>query len=153
MDEDIIPPEGCGLCKQPVEENCIRLGMFNRWHPACVICGNCGDKAATPLPLKDEASDEGHKDDSITGPGGTITALRTNRRIAPRVDEFFYEPVQTVYPPESIYCMVHRTPTCKSGFKTVSRLEQYAFLLHIALRRLYVHFRVHHDLPSSKWTR
>jgi hypothetical protein len=52
--------------------------------------------------------------------------------------------------PENIFCLLHRSAVCRPGFKTVSRLEQYAFLLHIALRRLYVHFRVHHELPSGQ---
>lgn len=122
--------------------------MFNRWHPACLICVICGDKAGQPPPAREEISDEGHKDESVTGPSGTVSALRV-RRQPPRVDEFFYDAVQSYQPPENIFCLVHRSPACKNGFKTVSRLEQYAFLLHIALRRLYVHFRVHHDLPSG----
>jgi hypothetical protein len=30
-------------------------------------------------------------------------------------------------------------------------LEQFAFLLHVALRRLYLHFREHHHIPSGKY--
>lgn len=125
--------------------------MFNRWHAVCLVCLICGDKAGQPLPPKEEAaSDDGnHKDESVIGPGGTVSAIRA-RRQPPRVDDFFFEPVQTLSPPDKVYCLVHRTPVCKPGFKTVSRLEQYAFLLHIALRRLYVHFRVHHELESGK---
>ena len=128
------------------------MGMFNRWHPACLICVACGDKAGQPMIVREDptVSDDGHKDESsITAPGGTVSALR-NKRSAPRVDEFFYEAVQLLQTPDTIYCLVHRSATSKHGFKVVSRLEQYAFLLHIALRRLYVHFRVHHDLPSGK---
>jgi hypothetical protein len=36
------------------------------------------------------------------------------------------------------------------SFESVSRLEQYAFLLHIALRRLYIYYRTHHQLPSGE---
>jgi hypothetical protein len=32
----------------------------------------------------------------------------------------------------------HQRPGCQSGFQAVSRLEQYAYLLNVALRRLYV---------------
>lgn len=152
LDEDFVPPEGCGLCRQPVEEDCIRLGMFNRWHPACLICVVCGDKAGQPAITRDEAiaSDDGQKDEvATTALSGTVSVIG-NKRSAPRVDEFFYEPVQALQVPENIFCLVHRSATCKHGFKVVSRLEQYAFLLHIALRRLYVHFRVHHDLPSGE---
>jgi hypothetical protein len=154
LDEDFVPPEGCGFCRKPIEEDCIRLGMFNRWHPACLICIICGDKAGQPFVNREEAaiSDEGHKEEnSASAPSGTVSAIR-NKRLAPRVDEFFYEPVQTLQTPSDIFCLVHRRATCKNGFKVVSRLEQYAFLLHIALRRLYVHFRVHHDLPSGEFS-
>ena len=111
----------------------------------------CGDKAGTPTLPREDTSDDGHREEgNVTGPGGTMSALRPIRRQPPRVDEFFFEPIQALNLPEQIFCVVHRSSTCKSGFKTVSRLEQYAFLLHIALRRLYVHFKVHHELPSGK---
>ena len=144
LDEDTIPSEGCGLCKQPVEEDCVRLGMFTRWHPACLICIVCGDKAGALPPVKDDADDAQKSEETTT----------IKKRIPPRADDFFYEPpdvITVLAIPETILCILHRQPTCKIGFKNVSRLEQYAFLLHIALRRLYVHFRVHHDLPSGEW--
>ncbi|ORX39091.1 hypothetical protein BD324DRAFT_576998 [Kockovaella imperatae] len=143
LDEDTIPSEGCGLCKQPVEEDCVRLGMFTRWHPACLICIICGDKAGAPL-LPPKEPEE---------PSEDAAAPVVKKRTPPRVDDFFYElpdNINALTVPETILCVIHRTPTAKNGFKGVSRLEQYAFLLHIALRRLYVHFRVNHDLPSVR---
>jgi len=135
--EDFIPPEGCTHCRTAIEEDCIRLGMFNRWHSACIICLTCGDKA---LVLVKEGSDEGSKEDLLSS--------KLVRKPPPRVDDFFYEKGKV--PPDTIFCINHKTQTCTDGFKSVSRLEQYTFLLHIALRRLYVHFRTHHDLPSGK---
>ena len=79
---------------------------------------------------------------------GVTTAVSRSRRPPPRVDEFFYEPAHS--PPDTIFCSFHRSSTCSSGFQGVSRLEQYTFLLHIALRRLYVHFRLHYALPSGE---
>lgn len=67
------------------------------------------------------------------------------------MDEFFFEAPHAAEPLNTILCGLHRSSTCKHGFECVSRLEQYAFLLHIALRRLYVHFRMHHDLPSGEF--
>jgi hypothetical protein len=135
--EDFIPPEGCTQCKTAIEEDCIRLGMFNRWHSACIICIVCGDKALIVL---EEGSDEGSRESTLSP--------RPIRRPPPQVDNFFFE--KAVIPPEQVLCVVHKTATCVDGFKSVSRLEQYTFLLHIALRRLYVHFRTHHNLPSGE---
>lgn len=133
--EDFIPPEGCTQCRTAIEEDCIRLGMFNRWHSACVICVVCGEKA---LVVQKEGSEESSREDALSS--------RPIRKPQPRVD-FFFE--KGKIPPDTIYCVDHKTQSCVDGFKSVSRLEQYAFLLHIALRRLYVHFRTHHSLPSG----
>ena len=152
MDDTFVPAEGCEHCKKPVEDECVRLGMFNRWHAACLICGNCGESAEVVQPNKEDTSDEAVKgDDTAVAP----TPHKSQRRLPPRAAEFFYEQgIQlqiTVFAvPTAIFCILHRTPKSLNGFNNVSRLEQYAFLLHIALRRLYVHFRVHHELPSSQ---
>lgn len=105
--DDFVPLDHCIRCQSPVEEECIRLGMFNRWHTLCVSC-DCGETLGKP----------------------------------PRLEAFYYDQPKT-------HCLEHRTPTAVHGFRTVSRLEQYAFLLHVALRRLYVHFRMHHGIPPG----
>ena len=38
----------------------------------------------------------------------------------------------------AILCTSHAYAGCRDGFLAVSRLEQYAFLLNVALRRLYL---------------
>jgi hypothetical protein len=89
-----------------------------------------------------EESDDGqpkYRDD------GSLIVAQKPKRPPPRTDDFSY-----VLPGYTIYCELHRTNGSEKGFEAVSRLEQYAFLLHIALRRLYVHFRLNHDLPSGK---
>jgi hypothetical protein len=43
-----------------------------------------------------------------------------------------------------IYCTDHVHQGCRAGFQAVSRLEQYAFLLNVYLRRL------HHVLKKRK---
>ncbi|KAG8958045.1 hypothetical protein FRC00_003110 [Tulasnella sp. 408] len=69
------------------------------------------------------------------------------RRPQANVDDFRYE--QLVVKPSSpsdkipqpkvvIYCTAHATSDCRRGFSAVSRLEQYAFLLNVVLRRLYL---------------
>ncbi|WVR09101.1 hypothetical protein IAU60_006163 [Kwoniella sp. DSM 27419] len=149
QDENFIPPEGCAHCKTAIEEDCVRLGMFNRWHSACVICMTCGETSFQAIKEDKDTTDEGsshsHTDGAPTKPSPPA------RRLPARVDFFFYEPIEiTDRAPESICCGSHKTTTCVQGFATVSRLEQYAFLLHIALRRLYVHFRIHHSLISVR---
>lgn len=144
-DEAYVPPEGCVQCHAAMEEDCIRYGMFNRWHSGCVVCRNCGDRALVPAKDEDEQN-------TITTEDGVVVSTRSGRRPPPRVDHFTFEPPRrTDLVPDTILCLNHRTSTCVKGFESVSRLEQYTFLLHIALRRLYIHFRTHHQLPSGKF--
>nr|XP_019009776.1 rho GTPase activator [Kwoniella pini CBS 10737]OCF48557.1 rho GTPase activator [Kwoniella pini CBS 10737] len=148
QDENFIPPEGCAHCKTAIEEDCVRSGMFNRWHSACVICIICGETSLRPLPKDDNTTDDGssHSHTDIVP-----TKIVKKSNLPARVDFFYCEPIQQIEQvPQSIYCGSHKTLGSINGFAAVSRLEQYAFLLHIALRRLYVHFRIHHDLPSVR---
>lgn len=141
--EDYLPLEGCATCRTAIEEDCVRLGMFNRWHSQCLACQVCHDSALVPSPREDlEESTKRSEEDVIRPPH------KVSRRPPPRVDDFFFDPGPD--PPTSIFCLSHKSGPCRPGFQSVSRLEQYAFLLHIALRRLYVHFRLHHELPSIR---
>jgi len=141
LDEAYMPPEGCAHCQLAVEEDCIRYGMFNRWHSGCVICIVCGDRALVPYEEEEKAPSE----------EGSLVPVKVVRRHPPRVGEFCFEPPQPAgKPPSTVYCVPHRTPACVKSFESVSRLEQYAFLLHIALRRLYIYYRTHHQLPSGR---
>jgi hypothetical protein len=143
LDESYMPPEGCAHCQLAVEEDCIRYGMFNRWHSGCVICIVCGDRALVPYEEEEKAPSE----------EGSLVPVKVTRRHPPRVGEFCFEPPQPAgKPPSTVYCVPHRTAACVKSFESVSRLEQYAFLLHIALRRLYIYYRTHHQLPSGKFT-
>ena len=70
--------------------------------------------------------------------------MSTARRPPANVGDFVYE-VDTMKEmaafgvvPTVILCLDHAHANCRSGFQSVSRLEQYAFLLNVALRRLYV---------------
>jgi hypothetical protein len=59
--------------------------------------------------------------------------------------------------PTVVYCADHAHQGCRRGFRAVSRLEQYAYLLNLALRELYVHLTkcgLIIDVPtpdSGKW--
>ncbi|WVN87796.1 uncharacterized protein L203_102991 [Cryptococcus depauperatus CBS 7841] len=153
QDEDFIPPEGCAHCQAPIEEDCVRLGMFLRWHSACVVCSTCGETALHPI--RDDATDDhsshGHTD---TGSNSGITRQSVALRPLPRVDWFWFTPKHfpgMVAPPGKLWCDQHKdSDDAWQGLAGVSKLEQYAFLLHIALRRLYVHYRIHHNLGSVR---
>ncbi|KZT65621.1 RhoGAP-domain-containing protein [Daedalea quercina L-15889] len=134
------PSDLCVKCGQTVEEDCVRLGTYQRWHSHCVQCSTCGKIAAVPAPKEPApAKSVDDKDRDKDTP-----KLSTARRPPANVALFIYEvdsvketnsfgPVPTV-----IFCTEHGHNGCRSGFQAVSRLEQYAFLLNVALRRLYV---------------
>lgn len=157
QDEDFIPLEGCAQCGAPIEEDCVRLGMFLRWHCACIACSVCGETALQSVrdDMTDEGSTHSHTD---TGSNSGIMSRQNSVRNTPaKVDYFWFAPEHfpgMAKPPEKIWCGIHKNLNGSwKGFEGVSRLEQYAFLLHIALRRLYVHFRLHHSLQSGKFHR
>ncbi|EGO22161.1 hypothetical protein SERLADRAFT_362555 [Serpula lacrymans var. lacrymans S7.9] len=99
------PSDRCVKCNQAVEEDCVRLGTYQRWHSHCIQCGVCGKVSA---------------DTPSFGEVPTVTL-----------------------------CTDHSHATCRSGFQAVSRLEQYAFLLNIALRRLYLVLKQQGVVPLS----
>jgi hypothetical protein len=71
----------------------------------------------------------------------------TARRPPADVDFFAYDVGSIVHTksfgavPTAIYCMDHAHQDCRGGFQAVSRLEQYAYLLWLALRELYMHLK------------
>ena len=122
----------------------MRLGTYQRWHSQCVKCATCGKVAAVPR-VEDKDKVVNGKDPVVGKP-----KISSARRPPANVDEFRYETIQPsvaaepradgkiVYPKVLIYCVAHSSNECRSGFRAVSRLEQYSFLLNVALRRLYL---------------
>ncbi|KAI0328665.1 RhoGAP-domain-containing protein [Cubamyces sp. BRFM 1775] len=160
------PSDLCVKCNQTVEEDCVRLGTYQRWHSQCLSCQTCGKVAAMPAikePTKSPSQDdqkEMSKDMVAQGQGqgqdkDSKPKLSTARRPPANVGAFVYDPDSmketssfgTV--PTVIYCTEHAHPGCRSGFQAVSRLEQYAFLLNVALRRLYVLLKKRGVVPLS----
>lgn len=146
------PSDLCVKCNLTVEEDCVRLGTYQRWHSQCVQCKTCGKVAAVPA-AKDitpsKIQEEKSKDDK-DGP-----KLSTARRPPANVQLFVYE-VDTKKDtpsfgevPTVIFCTDHGHQGCRSGFQSVSRLEQYAFLLNVALRRLYLLLKKQGVVPLS----
>ncbi|KAG8876468.1 hypothetical protein FRB97_004158 [Tulasnella sp. 331] len=140
----ISPPSDlCTSCKLTVEEDCVRLGTYQRWHSHCVKCVVCGKVAAVQAPT---SSPKGGPDDkgggnnppenpsTVPDSAGPLSAKATvkissARRPPANVAEFRYEPQSSTSGERAssskvvIYCTAHATAECRSGFAAVSRLE------------------------------
>ena len=135
------PSDLCVKCNLTVEEDCVRLGTYQRWHSQCTQCKSCGKDAAPPAPAaaEDKTKEKEKAEDGTSAPRTT-----TARRPPANADFFAYEldsivDTQSFGPvPTVILCTDHAHQGCRAGFQAVSRLEQYAFLLNVALRRLYL---------------
>lgn len=137
------PSDLCVKCKLTVEEDCVRLGTYQRWHSNCVQCAVCGKVAAVPVPKEAVSPKVDDKDGKELTKDGQGPKLSTARKPPANVGLFVYEvdprkDMSFGEVPSVILCTEHAHPGCRSGFQAVQRLEQYAFLLNVALRRLYV---------------
>ena len=163
------PSDLCLKCQDTIEDDCVRLGTFLRWHGWCLTCVECG-RAAGSRPIVrekptagnadgeegDEGSHDGHEQrhtSSVLTSNMSTSATPTTPIAQPSLAEHYvYRPEEGVgspsagsnvfilaigKPPSAIYCPDHRKPDTQEGFHNVTRLEQYAFLLTVALRRLY----------------
>lgn len=146
------PSDLCVKCNLTVEEDCVRLGTYQRWHSHCVHCKSCGKDAAPPAAAaaEDKAKEKEKAEDGSSAPRTT-----TARRPPANADFFAYEldsivDTQSFGPvPTVILCTDHAHQACRSGFQAVSRLEQYAFLLNVALRRLYLLLKKRKVIPLT----
>lgn len=168
------PSDLCVKCGLTVEEDCVRLGTYQRWHSHCLQCATCGRAAAVQAPKeeKERKGSEGEerdrdkdkdkdkdKGEGSKEPNGSVntasTKLSSARRPPANVKIFLYDPTtmqesaQFGSVPTMILCNEHAHAGCRSGFQTVSRLEQYAFLLNVALRRLYVLLKKRGVVPAT----
>lgn len=145
------PSDLCVKCNLTVEEDCVRLGTYQRWHSQCVQCAQCGKVAAVPV-TKDSPKSGDEKDgkDAPSQPKPS-----TARRPPANVGNFVYDPDSRKETtsfgevPTVILCTEHAHSGCRGGFQAVQRLEQYAFLLNVALRRLYLLLKKQGVVPLS----
>ncbi|TFY80882.1 hypothetical protein EWM64_g3132 [Hericium alpestre] len=149
------PSDLCVKCGLTVEEDCVRLGTYQRWHSSCVQCTTCGKAAAPVPPSETSRSPEEEKEKLKAEENGTTPKISTARRPPANVDIFRFE-LETVKDtasfgavPTVIYCNEHAHANCRGGFQAVSRLEQYAFLLNVALRRLYLLLKKRKVIPLT----
>jgi hypothetical protein len=154
------PSDLCVKCNQTVEEDCVRLGTYQRWHSSCIQCVTCGKVATVPLP-KDTTSprpddkEEEEEEEEDKDKEKSSSKPSTQRRPPANVGFFAYE-VDSVKDtsafgpvPNAICCIDHAHKGSLTGFQSVSRLEQYAFLLNVALRRLYSLLKKRGVVPAS----
>ncbi|KAG8958044.1 hypothetical protein FRC00_003109 [Tulasnella sp. 408] len=133
--------------------------------PPTDLCVVCGEVAAVASP---KGEDKAAAAAAEANPKGTSSKNKKPSKVSSagrphaNVDNFRYEQI-TLNPTSSsdkipqrkvlilIYCTVHATSHSRDGFSRVSRLEQYAFLLNVGLRRLYLllHKRGVLHLPES----
>lgn len=147
------PSDLCVKCGQTVEEDCVRLGTYQRWHSNCIQCVVCGKVALVPT-SKEQSSKSGDERDPKEAANQSVKPS-TARRPPAKVGIFVFDPDSTVETssfgevPKVIYCTEHAQSNCKGGFQSVQRLEQYAFLLNVALRRLYLLLKKQGVVPLS----
>lgn len=120
------PPESasdlCVQCTKTVEEECLRVYVTYRWHWGCVRCATCQR--------------------GLLKPDGTPARPGTESLEPVPWGEMRYKAVRR---PDGktqhmAYC-ISCTPPDAIHFMPVSRLEQYAFLLCVALNRLHTLLR------------
>jgi len=146
------PSDLCVKCNQTVEEDCVRLGTYQRWHSQCIQCAVCARTAAVPL-AKEQAQIK-NGDDQEGKPNGP-PKVSNARRPPANVGLFTYdtdtmkETASFGEVPTVILCTDHAHGKCRGGFQAVQRLEQYSFLLNVALRRLYLLLRKQGVVPLT----
>lgn len=152
------PSDLCVKCNLTVEEDCVRLGTYQRWHSQCVQCAHCGKVAAVPVPKELMPKNADDKESKDVATRDQAPKLSTARRPPANVGLFAYEvDSKKDMPsfgevPTIILCTEHAHSGCRGGFQAVQRLEQYAFLLNVALRRLYLLLKKQGVVPLSPGT-
>ena len=141
------PSDLCVACSLTIEEDCVRLGTYQRWHSECIRCTLCGIDAAPAA--------TGNAEDKSLVRSEIGARVSTARKPPVNVALFVWwsESVRSTSSfgkvPTAIYCKDHALPGCFGGFQAVSRLEQYAFLLNVALRRLHLLLKRRKVIPPT----
>lgn len=153
----------CEGCHLTVEEECARFGTSLRWHLNCLKCWTCGKVASRdPPPPSPPRPSVGEK----VLKGGEEGDVVEEEECA-WLKEFRIEPANGGAVGEeggavgakgsglarwkggSTYCAECAGERGREGFEYVTRLEQYAFLLCVALNKLYALLKQRGVVPSS----
>ncbi|CAO1629926.1 unnamed protein product [Parajaminaea phylloscopi] len=135
----------CVSCGQTVEEECVRMGINMRWHASCLRCGVCKRRAQKESSSSRKASDGSAEEQVQTLPASEFALEITSR-------PFSGEGAGSASTGRKLYhtyCAEHAPTACRRGFETGTRLEQYAFLLRVALNRLYALLKKRGVVPAS----
>ena len=139
------PSDLCVRCGLTMETDCVRLGTYQRWHSHCIQCAQCGKVATVPIAKDQHQQLSKSRDEKENADGGTQRPkISSARQPSANVGIFSYDTESMKDTPSFgevptiILCTDHAHQGCRSGFQHVQRLEQYAFLLNVAVRRLYL---------------
>lgn len=129
----------CIACGQTVEEECVRMGINLRWHTSCLRCTDCKKRAHKEVSSRRQESESGQEE------GQTLPASDFALEVTTSGEGSTSNQRKAFV----TYCAEHSTPPCRRGFETGTRLEQYAFLLRVALNRLYALLKKRGVVPAS----
>ncbi|GAA5851257.1 hypothetical protein JCM8547_004185 [Rhodosporidiobolus lusitaniae] len=144
----------CEGCRLTVEEECARWGTSRRWHLGCLRCGHCGRGAGREE--EGRKGEKGEKDGEKDGekeevPIGEYVWVEEGRGGedgegekggAGEVGATFCKDCARRERGGSL-------EGCQAGFEYVTRLEQYAFLLCVALNKLFGRLKQRGVVPGS----
>lgn len=140
----------CLACGQTVEEECVRMGINMRWHATCLRCSQCKRRAVRENASTRKASDAGASaapEEPTPAPANTFGLEVSPRPPPPEGAEATSSSSRSkIY---TTFCSDHAPVSCRRGFETGTRLEQYAFLLRVALNRLYALLKKRGVVPAS----
>ncbi|SNX87419.1 related to GTPase-activating protein of the rho/rac family (LRG1 protein) [Melanopsichium pennsylvanicum] len=141
----------CVACGSTVEEECLRIGVNLRWHSNCLKCSTCQRPA-----MRQGTSSRKQPDPAAGAPEAMPASqfgLDSKRRhaVANAAGQNGARAASTSGSwSHACFC-----PSCtngikvRMGFESVTRLEQYAFLLRVALNRLFALLRKRGVVPPS----
>ncbi|WFD35793.1 Rho-type GTPase activating protein Rga1 [Malassezia cuniculi] len=134
----------CVQCGLTVEEDCMRVGIPMRWHLACVRCHTCRRGILRPdgtpaLLLRRTNEPPIYPPDLPSPVAGTQMKYAGGR----------WDEKRSRATTHKIYCPQCVTADATVGLTPVTRLEQYAFLLRVALNRLYALLKKKHVAAAA----
>ncbi|GAC97903.1 hypothetical protein PHSY_005491 [Pseudozyma hubeiensis SY62] len=139
----------CVACGSTVEEECLRMGVNLRWHSNCLKCTTCQRPA-----LRDGASTR-KQPDPVPGAPEPLPASEYGLESKRRQPEGAGMQSGSRSMSAGSWLYACFCPNCagaqqlRTGFESVTRLEQYAFLLRVALNRLFALLRKRGVVPPS----
>jgi hypothetical protein len=109
------PSDLCVRCGVTVEEDCVRLGTYQRWHSHCIQCAQCGKVAAVPVgkDLHQQSSKSGDEKENADG-GTQRPKVSSARRPPANVGMFAYDTGSMKDTP--------RLERCRRSFSALSML-------------------------------